>query len=119
MRTASSSRRTTPSSSRSEANIRLPPAPFRKGYTLGPKPKASDYEENVEKMLLAAMHEFACLILTTDAFPNETKQTQWAETTWRAACDEFEVHYECSVRMIRLVSPQDYCQFIGPNVDMA
>jgi hypothetical protein len=78
-------------------------APFRQGHTLGAKPKASDYEDRVEKMLLNAMHEYACLVLTADAFPNEVKQAQWADATWRAACEEVGVHYECSVRMIRLV----------------
>jgi hypothetical protein len=68
-------------------------------------------------MLLNAMHEYACLILATDAFPIEKKQTQWAEATWRAACEEVDVHYECSVRMIRLVRPQHYYCSIELNVD--
>jgi hypothetical protein len=92
-----------------QKRTRLPLAPFRQGYTPGPKPKASDYEDCVEKILLNTMHEYACLILTTDAFPNEVKQTQWAEATWRAACEEVGVHYECSVRMIRLVRIQHHC----------
>jgi hypothetical protein len=54
------------------------------------------------------MHEYACLILATDAFPNERKQTQWAEITWQAACEEYGAHYECSVLMIRLVSVQHH-----------
>ena len=113
-------RRTTPSSPHSEVNrdslpppppkrVRLPPAPFREGYTPGPKPKAMDYEQCVQKMLLKAMHEYACLVLSTDAFPNEVKQTQWAKATWQAACDEVGEHYECSVRMIRLVRLKYYC----------
>jgi hypothetical protein len=69
----------------------------------GPKPKAADYEDGVEKLLLNAMHEYACLILTTDAFPNEVKQTHWAKSTWLAACNDVGVHYQCSVRMVRLV----------------
>jgi hypothetical protein len=54
-------------------------------------------------MLLNAMHEYACLILAVDAFPDEVKQTRWAKATWEAACDEVGEHYECSTRMIRLV----------------
>ena len=75
----------TPSSSHSGFNrelllppqlhARLPVAPFRQGYMLGPKPKAADYQDNVEKMLLRAMHEYACLILATNTFPNEGTQT--------------------------------------------
>jgi hypothetical protein len=113
MRATPSSRLTAPSSPRSEVNTdllprpqkrtKLPTAPFCQGCTPGPKPKASDYEDGVEKMLLNAMHEYACLILATDAFPSEAKQTQWAKATWQAACEEAGVHYECSVRMIRLV----------------
>lgn len=125
-----SSSRTTPSSPRSELNqdllppphkrIRLLPAPFRQGYTPGPKPKAADYDDGVEKMLLNAMHEYSCLILTADAFPNEAKQTQWAEAMWHVACKDVGVHYECSVRMIRLVSLQHYCHSVLElNVDVA
>ena len=83
---------------------KLLPAPFRQGCTPGPKPKAADYEEVVEKMLLNAMHEYACLVLTVDAFPNEVKQTQWAKASWQAACEEVGEHFECSMRMVRLVS---------------
>lgn len=105
-------RTTPPSSPRSDEDLlapprkrtKLSPAPFRQGCTPGPKPKASDYDESVEKMLLNAMHEYACLILAIDAFPNELKQTQWAKTTWHAACKEAGQHYECSTRMVRLVN---------------
>jgi hypothetical protein len=44
--------------------------------TPGPKPKASNYEPSVEKILLDAMHEYSCLILTVDAFPDKVKQTR-------------------------------------------
>jgi hypothetical protein len=86
-----------------QKHSRQPPAPFRQGYTPGPKPKASDYEDGIEKMLLKAMHEYACLILATDMFPDEMKQTQWAHATWQAACEEVGNHYECSLHMNRLV----------------
>ncbi|KAF8496397.1 hypothetical protein F5888DRAFT_1634925 [Russula emetica] len=76
---------------------RLPPAPLRQGYTPGQKPRAADYENSVEKMLLDAMHEYACLILTNDTFPNGVKQTHWAKAAWLAACDDNGVHYECLI----------------------
>jgi len=59
-------------------------------------------------MLLNAMHEHACLVLTTDAFPDEVKQIQWAEVMWQAACDDLRVHYKCSECMTQLVSLQHY-----------
>jgi len=127
MRATLSSWLTTPSP-HSEANrdglpprqphAKPPPAPFHEGYSPGPKPKAGDYQDDVKRMLLRAMHEYACLILTTDAFPNERRQTQWAESTWQGACEEFGVHYECSVHMIRLVRLWHHYWFIQLNIDM-
>ncbi len=54
------------------------------------------------------MHEYACLVLTTDAFPDEVKQVQWAEVTWQTACEDLGVHYECSQHISQLVSLQHY-----------
>ena len=81
-----------------------PPAPFRQDYIPGSKPKVVNYDGGVEKLLLNAMHEYACLILTADAFPNEVKQIEWAKATWQAACDSADTYYECSSHMIWLVS---------------
>jgi hypothetical protein len=107
----------TPSSPHSEINgnlLALPhkwnkllPAPFRQGCTPGPKPKAVDYEEGIEKMLLNAMHEYVCLVLTVDTFPDEVKQTRWAKLTWYTACEAGGAHYECSPCMIQLVKLRD------------
>jgi hypothetical protein len=102
---------TMPSLPRSDMNREsFLPTPFRQGYTPGPKPKAADYQDDVEKMLLRAIHEYSCLILSTDAFPHKRKQTQWAEKTWKAACDEVGVHYVCSLHMVRLVRPRRHCR---------
>jgi uncharacterized protein DUF6532 len=72
------------------------------------KPRAADYNDGVDKMLLNAMHKYACLILTTDAFPDDVTQAQWAEATWNAACEDIGVFYECLVHMTQLVSLQCY-----------
>ena len=80
------------------------PAPFRQDYIPGSKPKVANYDGGVEKLLLNTMHEYACLILTADAFPNEVKQTEWAKETWQVACDSADTYYECLSHMIRLVS---------------
>jgi hypothetical protein len=127
--TTPSSRLTTPltipSSSPSKVpqphkRIQLLPAPFHQGYTPGlNKPKAADYEGDVEKILLNTMHKYACLILTTGTFPDVAKQTQWAATMWRAACDEVGVHYECMIHMTRLVRFHYYSHTIEPTADTA
>ena len=68
--------------------VRLPLTPLCQGYMPGAKPKAVDYEDHIEKLLLNAMHKYACLILTANAFPNEVKQTHWAKPTWLTACKD-------------------------------
>ncbi|KAM6494749.1 hypothetical protein JOM56_009372 [Amanita muscaria] len=87
--------------------VKLTPASFRNGRVPGKSPKASDYEEGVEKMLLNAMHEFACLIFTVNAFPDDEIQIQWARTVWKNACDKADSHYELSHRMIKLITERD------------
>ena len=119
MHTMSSSQRTMPLLPCSEENrdlllqpvqpVRHPPTPFCPRYSPGMKPKAANYDDSVDKMLLNAMHEYACLILTTDTFPDDVKQTQWAKATWNAACEDIGVYYESSVCMSWLVSLQHYC----------
>ena len=126
--TPSLSRFTTPSLPHSRADRESLPqphsyaqllvAPFRQGYNPGPKLKAADYESGVKKMLLQAMHKYACLILATDAFPSEERQTEWAKMTWREACKEYGLHYECLVPMIQMISFLHHYHFIKLNVDM-
>ena len=81
-----------------------PLTPFHQDYIPGSKPKVVNYDSGVEKLLLNAMHKYACLILTADTFPNEMKQTEWAKAMWQAACDSADTYYECSSHMIQLVS---------------
>ncbi|KAM6494015.1 hypothetical protein JOM56_010376 [Amanita muscaria] len=87
--------------------VKLTPASFRNGRVPGKSPKASDYEEGIEKMLLNAMHEFACLIFTVNAFPDDEIQIQWAQTVWKNACNKADSHYELSHRMIKLITERD------------
>ncbi|KAM6502661.1 hypothetical protein JOM56_002638 [Amanita muscaria] len=68
---------------------------------------ALDYEEGIEKMLLNAMHEFACLIFTVNAFPDDEIQIQWARTVWKNVCDKADSHYELSHHMIKLITERD------------
>ena len=92
----------------SHKNITHLLAPFCLEYILGPKPKAMDYKDSVKIMLFNAMHKYAYLILTTNAFSNKVKATQWAKAIWQAACKKVGVQYECSIHMTQLVSPLLY-----------
>lgn len=69
-------------------------APFWQGYTSGSKRKATDYDNSVEKILVNAMEKYAWLILTTDGFCNEMKQTQWGKARWQAGWNQVETDYE-------------------------
>ncbi|KIL58544.1 hypothetical protein M378DRAFT_15456 [Amanita muscaria Koide BX008] len=89
-------------SSTNKSRHQLQPAPFRDGKSPGKNRKASDYEEGVEKMLLNAMHEYACLVLSHDAFPDDATKGKWARLVWKNACEEVETYYELSSRMARL-----------------
>ena len=81
----------------------MTPAPFREGKVPGKNAKVSDYEGGVEKMLLKAMHEYACFIFTIDAFPDDETQIKWARTVWKNTCTKVDDQYELSYRMMKLV----------------
>ena len=56
----------------------MTPAPFHEGKVPSKNAKVSDYEGGVKKMLLKAMHEYACFIFTIDAFPDDETQKLWS-----------------------------------------
>src|SRR5258708_12443397 len=102
MHTMSSSQHTTPLLPRSGENrdsllqpvqpVRHPPTPICPGYSPGMKPKAADYNDGVDKMLLNAMHEYACLILTTNPFPDDVNQPHWTKPPWTPPFETIEVY---------------------------
>ncbi|KAJ7758139.1 hypothetical protein DFH07DRAFT_958484 [Mycena maculata] len=53
---------------------------FAEGYkvTASRKPKAADYQPVVTALLIRAMAEYSMLILTLQAFPDITRQSEWA-----------------------------------------
>ncbi|KAJ7156434.1 hypothetical protein C8R43DRAFT_949308 [Mycena crocata] len=81
-------------------------AKFRPGFVIvkGVKPKAGDYETVPEGLLLCAMAEYSVRILTINGFPPITLQVQWANETFRNACESAKVRYICTDRMNRLIT---------------
>ncbi|KAJ7751484.1 hypothetical protein DFH07DRAFT_774729 [Mycena maculata] len=61
---------------------------FAEGYkvTASRKPKAVDYQPVVTALLIRAMAEYSMLILTLQAFPDITRQSEWANKCFRHAC---------------------------------
>lgn len=49
------------------------------------KPKASDYIDVVQALILRAASEYESLISTRDAFPDTAKKNKWARLAWKNA----------------------------------
>lgn len=77
---------------------------FRDNFVPGGRPKASDYVEDIEILLVRAMHDYACRIRTINSFPDENLQMQWALSAWRDCCEIAQENYNLTPRMMRLVS---------------
>ena len=73
--------------------------------------KASDYAEDVKKLLLEACDYFMCMIITEDTYPGDVKQGEFVMRAWKQACDASEqpVQYILSDRMKRIVSAPVIC----------
>ncbi|KAK7001725.1 hypothetical protein R3P38DRAFT_3611375 [Favolaschia claudopus] len=93
-------------------------ARFREGFVQQPgaKPAARDYEPIVEALLLRACSEYSVRILGLDGFPAPTLQYQWAEECFENACKTSKEHYQCSRRMIKLITKRG-SQVRGKVVD--
>ncbi|KAF8219802.1 hypothetical protein L208DRAFT_1337754 [Tricholoma matsutake] len=59
---------------------------FAVGYVNGGKPKAADYEDVVQALLLHAMHEYESHIVGVSHYPDSANQSKWAKICWREAC---------------------------------
>ena len=49
------------------------------------KPKASNYVDVVNALILRAASEYESLISTKDAFPDTAKKNKWARLAWKNA----------------------------------
>ncbi|KAJ7237107.1 hypothetical protein C8J57DRAFT_1247350 [Mycena rebaudengoi] len=85
---------------------RPPPldAKFRQGFVAGGKPKAADYEDIIQALLLRAMAEYSANILSTDAFPPIGIQLDWAARCWMSTCRTAKARYILADRMAKLIT---------------
>jgi len=58
------------------------------------KPKASDYQDMVQALILHAASEYKCLIATEDVFPDMATQNKWAKKAWKDACAAADERYK-------------------------
>ena len=70
------------------------------------RPKAHDYEHDICRLIIKSCREFSATVCTQDALPNPETQVEWSRKIWEGACKEVEDHYECTDRVIGLVSWQ-------------
>jgi hypothetical protein len=68
------------------------------------RPKAHDYEHDICRLIIKSCREFSAMVCTQDALPNPETQVEWSRKIWEGACKEVEDHYECTDRVIGLVS---------------
>ena len=89
---------TTPSTSKEK---KVPQ--FAVGYVSGGKPKAADYEDVVQALLLHAMHEYESRIVGVSPYPDSTIQSKWTKICWKEACCVAAENYSMTERMSKMV----------------
>jgi hypothetical protein len=77
-------------------------------------PKAHDYDHDICRLIVKSCHEFSARICTQEALPDPEMQINWSREIWEAACKVVDENYECSNRVIGLVSIQLYRVAIYP-----
>ena len=80
------------------------------------RPKAHDYDHDICLLIVKSCHEFSARVCTQDALPDPEVQIHWSREIWEAACKVVDENYECSDRVIRLVSIQLYHLYIHGNI---
>jgi hypothetical protein len=76
---------------------------FAVGYVSGGKPKAADYEDVVQALLLRAMHEYESRIVGINAYPDSANQSKWTKICWKEACRVASEDYSMTERMSKMV----------------
>jgi hypothetical protein len=76
---------------------------FAVGYVSGVKPKAADYEDVVQALLLRAMHEYESRIVGVNPYPDSANQSKWTKICWKEACHVAAEDYSMTERMSKIV----------------
>ena len=76
---------------------------FAVGYVSGGKPKAADYEDVVQALLLRAMHEYESRIVGVSPYPDSTIQSKWTKICWKEACFVAAEDYSMTEQMSKMV----------------
>jgi hypothetical protein len=75
------------------------------------RPKAHNYDHNICQILIKSCREFSATVCTQDALPNSETHIEWSHKIWEGACKQVEENYECTDRVVGLVSLQSASLF--------
>ena len=78
------------------------------------RPKAHDYDYDICQLIIKSCREFSARVCAQEALPEPEMQINWSREIWEAACKVVDENYECSDRVIGLVSIQLYHVAIYP-----
>ena len=67
------------------------------------KPKASDYEDIVQALILRAASQYEALVSTQDSFPDTAQRLKWARKSWSDANNNAGHEYEITDEIGSLV----------------
>ncbi|OCH89325.1 hypothetical protein OBBRIDRAFT_835885 [Obba rivulosa] len=76
---------------------------FQNGHTPDGKPKASDYEPGVSRLILRAIQDWEVRLFTINAFPDQDLQLKWVRESWDAACTTVGDVYKLPDRILGLI----------------
>jgi hypothetical protein len=76
---------------------------FAVGYVSGGKPKAADYKDDMQALLLRAMHEYESRIVSVSPYPDLANQSKWAKICWKEACHVTVKDYGMTEQMSKMV----------------
>jgi hypothetical protein len=83
----------------------LPTAELLDGINPNSCPKASNYVDVVNAILVRSMFDYEGLVSTHDTFPSFVLRRHWAMRCWKKASNDADEFYDLSDRMCNLVSP--------------
>ncbi|KAJ7579725.1 hypothetical protein C8J56DRAFT_896999 [Mycena floridula] len=92
------------SSSPTPKRKKLAPAPFHADAKPGKVPKASDYVEGMEQLILDAAREYACFIIGTAALPTPTLHSETAKRIWSQTCAKVDEAYQLDPRILKIIT---------------
>lgn len=78
---------------------------YREGAEINhKKPKASDYEDIVQALILRAASQYEAAVSTQDSFPDTTLRLKWARKAWNDANNDAGHEYEITDEISSLVN---------------